>query len=145
MKKVCLVVLMMIACCAWAEEVHSKVFPTKQDCKVKCEEFMNLAGAGKVDEGFKRLEPYWLFSDTEWTQLQIQTAKQMPLIEPRFGKALGYEFVREEMVKDTILRFTYIQKHEWHLIRWTFIFYKPNDKWLLNACHWDDEIEVLFD
>ena len=145
MKKVCLVVLMMIACCAWAGKLHAQALPTKQDCKAKCEEFMKLAGVGKVDEALERMEPYWVFPTCEWTQLQLQTTEQMALVEPRFGKTLGYKLVREEMVKDTILRFTYIQKQERHLIRWKFVFYKPNEKWLLNTLSWDDELEVLFD
>jgi len=145
MKKIYLVVIMIIASCAWAGKLHAQAFPTKQDCKAKTEEFMKLAGAGKVDEALERMEPYWVFSATEWTQVQLQTTKQMALVEPRFGKTLGYELVREEMVKDTILRLTYIQKQERHLIRWKFVFYKPDDKWLLNVLAWDDELEALFD
>lgn len=144
MKRLCLVVFMMIACCAWAGELHAKVFPTKGDVKAKVEEFMELVGVDEVDEAFQILKPYWLFPENEWTQLQIETSQKMTMIEPRYGQTLGYDFVREEIVKDTVLRLIYIQKRERHLIRWRFIFYKPNNMWILNACEWDDELEALF-
>jgi len=145
MKRLCLVVFMMIACCAWAGELHARVFPTKEDCKIKCEEFMKLVVVDEVDAAFQLLKPYWLFPENEWTQVQIETNQKMEMIEPRFGDSLGYVFVREEIVKDTVLRLIYIQMRERHLIRWRFVFYKPNDMWILNACKWDDNIEALFD
>ncbi len=144
MKRLCLVVFMMIACFAWAGEVHAKVFPTKEAVRVKVEEFMKLVGVDEVDEAFQILKPYWIFPENEWTQLQIETSQDMAMIEPRFGQTLGYDFIREEIVKDTVLRLTYIQKRERHLIRWIFVFYKPYDRWILNALLWDDELEALF-
>ena len=144
MKRLCLVVLMMIACFAWAGEVHAKVFVTEEDAKAKVEEFMKLVGVDELDEAFQVLKPYWIFPENEWTELQIDTSQQMAMIEPRFGQTIGYDFVRAEVVGDTVLRLIYIQKRERHLLRWRFIFYKPYDRWILNACLWDDEIEALF-
>jgi len=136
---------MMIACFAWAGELHAKVFSTKEDVKVKVEEFMELIGVDEVDEAFQILKPYWIFPENEWTQLQIETSQKMVMVKPRLGQTVGYDFVGAETVGDTVLRLIYIQKLERHLIRWIFIFYKPYDRWILNACRWNDEIEALFD
>ena len=144
MKRLCLVVFVIIACCAWAGELHAEVFRTRGDVRVKVKEFMKLVGVDKVDEAFQILKPYWIFPENEWTELQIDTNQKMAMIEPRFGQTIGSEFVKEEMVMDTVLRLIYIQKRERHLIRWKFVFYKPNNNWILNACLWDDEIEALF-
>ena len=144
MKRSCLVVFVMIACLTWAGELQAKVFASKEDVKIKIEEFMKLIGVDEVDEAFQVLKPYWIFPENEWTQLQIETNQDMAMVEPRFGQSLGYDFVREEIVEDTVLRLTYIQKRERHLTRWIFVFYKPYDRWILNACLWDDEIVALF-
>ena len=144
MKRLCLVVFVMIACFAWAGELQAKVFSTKEDAKAKVEEFMELIEANEINEAFELLGPYWIFPQEEWTDLQISTSQQMATIESRFGQTVGYDFVRAEVVGDTVLRLTYIQKRERHLIRWIFVFYKPYDRWILNACEWDDKIEALF-
>lgn len=145
MRKVCVVVFLLVVCCVWAVELHSKSFANKNVCKKVCEEVMILVGNGKIDEALKTLEPYWLFGRSEFDKVYIHTINQMELVKPRFGKIIGYEFVREEMINDTIMRLTYIQKFERHAIRWIFLFYKPDDKWLLNSFTWDDKISQLFE
>ncbi len=144
MKRLCLVVFMMVACFAWAEQLQANEFSTTREVRAKVEEFMKLIVVDEVDEAFQVLKPYWLFPENEWAQLQIETNQKMAMVEPRYGQNLGYVFVREEAVRDTVLRLIYIQMRERHLLQWRFLFYKPNDTWILNACLWDDDIEALF-
>jgi hypothetical protein len=56
----------------------------------------------------------------------------------------GYSFVSQEQVEDFILKLVYVQKRKMHIIAWTFIFYKPHDRWILNAMRFNDEIDRLF-
>ncbi len=69
---------------------------------------------------------------------------QRATIAPRFGESLGYTFVRQENVEDALLRLTYMELTERHVLRWVFLFYKPDDTWTLNSVEWDDSIGELF-
>jgi hypothetical protein len=129
-----------------AQEVAEESFlNTRDDTKKLCEAFVQSVIAGKTDDAFKSIKPYMPVPENEFGMLHLQTVKQLGMVEPRFGAAVGYEFVKEEAMHDSVVMYTYIQKFERHIIRWMFIFYKPKDKWLLNAFTWDDKIHELFD
>lgn len=146
MRKLLLAAAVMIAVASYAaeEEKGYKIFPNKDACRAKCEEFLEVAVKEGMDEAFRVIEPFWPFPGTEFSMVQVQSVKQMGLVKPRFGKCVGYEFVKEQSVNDTVLRFVYIQKFERHILRWRFVFYKPEKEWLLNTFFWDDQIEELF-
>ena len=71
------------------------------------------------------------------------TKRQISLLAPRFGKAIGYELVNIATPCGSIMKYTYIVKHERHALRWRFTFYKPKEKWILNTFRWDDKITEL--
>ena len=147
MRKECVVAVLAVACCAWAEDLEeaSRDFATNADCKKMCEEVMGLVTEEKFGGVFDKVEPYWLFPEEELTNMRALTIKQMEKVKTRFGEVVGYVLVKEETIGDTVIRYSYIQKYERHMIRWAFVFYKPTDEWLLNAMTWDDAIGELFE
>jgi hypothetical protein len=72
------------------------------------------------------------------------TVNQRATVTARFGESLGYEFVRREAVSGSLLRLTYMELTERHVLRWVFLFYKPGDTWTLNSIEWDDSVDALF-
>ena len=105
---------------------------------------MKDVAAGKLKEGLLRLRPYTVYPVAEFDGQISQLDLQIPAINKRFGKAIGYDFVELEEVGDSVVRYVYIQKMEKHVMVWRFIFYKPKDKWLLNAWYFNDQIQSLF-
>ena len=57
-------------------------------------------------------------------------------VEERFGHPCGYRLVKEEVVPEVCLRYTYVIKYEKHLVRWQFVFYKAKDRWQLKKLNW---------
>jgi len=82
---------------------------------------------------------------SEFEELRSKTIEGRKLIMGRFGKPLTFKLVREERVSDFLIRLTYVEKREIHLVRWQFILYKPKAEWRLNAFSWDDNAGMLFD
>ena len=76
--------------------------------------------------------------------LSMQTITQRSTLGQRFGLTMGIHLASEQIVGDSMMRITYIEKLEFHLIRWVFTFYKPDDEWMVNAIVWDDDIDALF-
>ena len=99
---------------------------------------------GEIEKAFNDVKPYFPITQTEFEDLLSSTRSQLKGTEPNFGKMLGYKFIREERVKDFLVRFTFIIKHELTVTRWRFLFYRPENKWLLNSLHWDDRVDNLF-
>jgi len=138
-----LVNLLVITNSSMAAE--SKFLNNKAETKQLCEAFMQKVIAGKIEEAINSIEPYFPLPESELATIKVQAVKQFGLVEPRFGKPLGYEFIKEEIIKETIIKYTFIEKFEKHVVKWTFFFYKPQEKWLLNAFYFDDTIQTLFE
>ena len=99
---------------------------------------------GEIEKAFDRVKPYFPIPQEQFANLVARTESQLSGSERDFGKMLEYKFVREERVKDFLIRFTFIIKHELTVTRWKFLYYRPKDRWLLNSLYWDDQVESLF-
>ncbi|MEF8799333.1 MAG: hypothetical protein V5A79_07965 [Candidatus Bipolaricaulota bacterium] len=107
-------------------------------------QFMKSIVEGDVDEAFDFVDPYFPISQHEFDNLVQQTRVQLQGSQPNFGSMLNYKFVREERVEDFLLRFTFVIKHELTVTVWKFLYYRPEDKWLLNSLNWNDQVSDLF-
>lgn len=114
------------------------------ECRKLCDRFIRLLCEESYDEAFAIIKPYWPVPENEMLMLQTQTITQLNIIAPRYGGITGYELVSENKAGNFSLRFIYAQKREKHMIRWTFIFYKPRNKWMVNAVSFDDNISKVF-
>lgn len=106
--------------------------------------FMGDLVEGEIERAFSQIEPYFPISRRQFEGLMKKTKVQLQGSQSDFGNTLGYKFVREERVKDFLVRFTFVLKHEFTVTKWRFIYYKPSEKWLLNSLNWNDQVEGLF-
>jgi hypothetical protein len=116
---------------------------TEDDARALAEAAMEHIGTGEFESAFERLRPHWPFPMVEFENLLQTTLSQRANVESRFGSSLGYEFVESETVSDFLLRLTYAEKTERHVLRWRFRFYKPEDRWILSSIEWDDNVDAL--
>lgn len=98
----------------------------------------------KIVEAFESMKPYWPLPAAEIEIVANQTNLQWPVVRQRFGQSVGTEFVEQLDGGPSFARFIYLQKFENHAIRWVFTFYKPKDRWVINAVSFDDQINLLF-
>ena len=117
---------------------------SKKDGVLKeCDAILAALHTSGVKAAFKKIRELSPVPDSELEPMEKQTAQQLAALEPRFGKIIGFERVRVEAKGQSVLECIYITKCERHILRWRFYFYRPKDKWFLNAFFWDNEIEVL--
>ncbi len=57
------------------------------------------------------------------------------------GEYEGYELLSEKTAGSNIKMITYIVRYEREPIRFTFLFYKPKDKWQINNLSFDEDID----
>lgn len=119
-------------------------FSNQEQTKDFCDRFLTLMVEEDIEKAFNIVEEQWPFAIAEIQRLESSTIKQLDSVKGRYGNILGYELVKEEKIKDTFVKYTYVMKYEKHIIRWKFIFYKPDDSWILNSFNFDDSINELF-
>ena len=54
------------------------------------------------------------------------------------GKYYGYELITNKKFSESFELYSYLIKYDRQPIRFTFKFYKPNDKWMLYSFKFDD-------
>ena len=101
--------------------------------------------AGDDRGALELLRPRLPVSKEEFDATRDKTLKARGLFDARFGKVVGYEFIREERVSNLLIRLTYVEKRTRHLVRWQFTFYRPGAEWRLNSFTWDDNASALFE
>jgi hypothetical protein len=105
---------------------------------------MEKVGSGDLVGGLLLLKPYSVVPESEFNVLLEQTKLQLPVIQGRFGKTLGTEFIAERLVGKSFFQIVHLQKFERHAVRWRFIFYSPSKSWVLDTFTFDDKIHLLF-
>ncbi len=118
---------------------------SKDAAKKLTDQIMAKVASGDIEVGFLLMKPYLIIPESEFNVMVEQTKLQLPAIQGRFGKILGAEFISEKMVGKSLLKIVQIQKFEKHIMRWNFVFYSPNGKWVLNTFNFDDKIYSMFD
>lgn len=58
------------------------------------------------------------------------------------GTFYGYEQITTKNTSPSLILFSYLAKHDRQPIRFTFMFYKPQDKWILYKFKFDDGFEA---
>jgi len=108
------------------------------------QEVMESVSKDKLKEGLLKLRPYTVAPVAEFDVQMGQIDLQASAIAQRFGQSLGYDFVEEEQLGESLVQHVYLQKFEKHVMIWRFIFYKPNQEWFLNTWYFDGEVKPLF-
>lgn len=102
-------------------------------------------GSGRTDEGLRILKPYSAAEPAEFDGLIAQVNKQVPAMEARFGKVVGYERVREDRAGESLMQISYLQKYDLSGIRWVFRYYRSPTGWLLDSMTFDGQLDLLYD
>jgi hypothetical protein len=134
----------VLLCVASFSVYAQQLLPSPESARDLAERVMQRVAKDDIEGGLATLKPYWLLGPGEFDAIAEKVKLQLPLIRQRFGKAIGYELIRNEKVGTSLLQFTYLQRFEKHAARWIFIFYRGEKDWLLNSFWFDDNTRALF-
>lgn len=140
MKIIALVMFLLMTTTAGAATLESK-----DAAKKLTDQIMSKVASGDIEGGLLLMKPYLIIPESEFNVMVEQTKLQLPVMQGRFGKIIGAEFIKEKTVGKSLLQIVQIQKFEKHVMRWSFIFYSPDGKWVLNTFNYKDAIESMFE
>lgn len=115
-----------------------------EEARALTDRVMRQISSGDIVAGLAALKPYSAIPEAEMDTLIGQTELQIPAIAMRFGETKGVEFICEERVGESLLQIVQLQKYEKSPMVWTFVFYKPDDRWLITAFYFHDNVAGLF-
>ncbi len=139
MKYIFSLVILLSSACTLADTLSSK-----EEIRELSDKVINQFIKKHFEEGLSLAKPYWPLSEVEIDGLANTINTQWPIVEQRFGKAIGSDFVRSEEAGDSLIRYYYLHKFNNHAIYWELTFYKPEDNWLVNSIRFRDDLNILF-
>ncbi len=106
---------------------------------------MAKLASGEIGPAMELLAPHFPVSRNEQFGLSNRLSRARAMVSRRFGPAIGHEFVEADEIKDTLVRFTYVEKRERSFTRWLLTFYRPRDAWVFYTVAWDSNLDALLD
>ena len=86
-----------------------------------------------------------LYSTNKWmarNQDAVQNLKsKLSTIETMVGKYYGHEVIIKKQIGNSLQLYSYMVKYDRQPLRFTFEFYKPNDKWQLFGFSYDESLD----
>ena len=135
----------MLVILIFTNVLHADTLTSLSDTKELSNRAASLLAKDKTKEAVSLFKPYWPLPPTEIDMLILKIQNQTSMISSRFGKVVGFEFLKQQQVGKCFVRYIYILKYENHAMRWLFTFYKPQNKWLVNSVYFDDKLSELFE
>jgi hypothetical protein len=114
------------------------------DPATRAQAFLRQVGGGSVNAAYDSLfagSPIAVDKVQEVDAIKRQTAAMLPI----YGPVLGVEPIGQTQFGTSVMRLTYIMKCQKHPIIWTFIFYRPVDRWITASVLFNDEFRGLPD
>jgi len=105
---------------------------------------MKKVGEGDLEGGLLLTKPFLNIPVAEFEVALNQMRAQTPAMTIRFGKSIGFEFISQSSLGESLLRFVYIHRFETHAMRWSFIFYRTSKGWVLDTFKTDDDPRQWF-
>lgn len=119
-------------------------FKSEAELKPFAEAVMKKVAANDLKGAFKLMQPYVVISESELQSAALSSQTQREQYGARYGKSVGYEFISEQKLGESLIGMVYIEKTEKHALPWSFCFYKTPKGWILNSFNWNDKVTSLF-
>ncbi len=139
MKKLIFSIVLVIPMLAHAD------LATEQDILQLTQSTMIQVDKKEYEKAIDVIRPHMPLPKHEIDALAYNIRQQAPTILERFGEPIGSELVCQQNIGTSLKRVTYVQKHEKHALLWLFDFYRPNEKWIVNAFTFHDNWQQLFE
>jgi hypothetical protein len=127
-----------------ASIAQAKHLRTVEETRKAAEAVVASVAAGNATGAWKELRPLTVIPPAEFEVFEAQFGSQMGTMLQRFGPANGYEFVREELAGKSVIRYTFLVKHEKAPMRWLFVFYQAPKGWVVTDFKFDGNASAFF-
>jgi hypothetical protein len=132
--------LILMLCASTSGAQGPKAQP-EADPDVLAQAFLTQIQSGAVEQAFDVLFKGSPIAEQGQQYLILKSQAQVTL--PVMGRALGFERLDENRVGTSVVVLKYLMKHEKDAMAWTFVFYRPRDRWIVTAIKFVPTIQYL--
>ena len=119
--------------------------PSKAAAHALADRMIGTATREGLGPAIDVVKPHWPLDPAELDGLKSQYGPMWTMVLGRFGRPLGHELVRTEVIGTRFVRYVFLQRFEKHAVRWQVGFYDPGTGWVFNSFKFDDQLDALFE
>lgn len=139
MKNIIFIILIVLS-----TSINAESFKSEKEIQGFTKSLMSKILKEDFKKAFDSAKPYWPIPVVEIDGIVNQINTQWPIVNQRFGKAVGAELVKKERIGKSFLRYYYLHKFEKHAVYWKIDLYKPKIGWKINSISFGDELDSLY-
>lgn len=115
------------------------------DAKNLCDEVLNFLGQKEYAKCFSSIREQSLnpMSDDEFNDWSNAQSRSLEAFNTKYGSLIGNELVEEKKFNETLRKYIYITKYDKTILCWSFIFYRPHDKWKVLTFNFNNRENTL--
>jgi len=137
-------ILLAVCLCFFINTVFADNLSQKDETKALADSMMEHFIKKEFAKGMAAAKPHWPLPEIELDNLIQKIKLQWPIIDKRFGNAVGFELVDTQVIGDSFVRYYYLHKFNNHAIYWKITFYKPENNWKVNGVSFRDKLDILY-
>lgn len=139
-----LFLILAISCSSLSTYAQTKFLPSAPEAKRASEGIVASISSGNFPGAWKELRPLSVVSSSELDVFEAQFNGQIEGIYRRFGSPLGYEFISEQVLGNSLVRYQFLIRNEKAPVRWVFVFYRADQGWVLTDFKFDTVASEFF-
>jgi|GEM_PF-1122391 len=137
---VCLLICLSIG---WAAQ--AKTLADRQKVDQLSEQFMAQLAQGETENAYTLLSAYLGVDFEQFNQRARKVAQDMKMVQQSTGKALSYDLLKTQSVKDHFYKVSYLLKFPSAALIWELNYYQPESGWVLVDVSYNADINALFE
>jgi hypothetical protein len=123
---------------------QAKLFTTRDSLNMFCDKVMQTLINGKYSEGIQLFRQKSVLDTSTINSIDKNLIEQMANLQPYYKKIVGYEFIEERPIKNSVVRRRYLLKFENYFLTFDFILYNNTTGWTVSNFNYYDNPKELF-
>lgn len=109
-----------------------------------CDKVMQTLINGKYSEGIQLFRQKSVLDTSTINSIDKNLVEQMANLQPYYKKIVGYEFIEERPIKNSVVRRRYLLKFENYFLTVDFILYNNTTGWTVSNFNYYDNPKELY-
>ncbi len=129
---------------AGTASAQTQTIASESECRVLADRAVAMMAQDNFPEVITAIGPYTTLPQERLIKMGQQFVNQRQTLLPVLGKRVAMEFIRQEKIGDSMLRYLYLEKFENNALVIWFTFYRPESGWKMIDLGWFDKPQTLF-
>jgi hypothetical protein len=123
---------------------QAKHFTTRDSLNMFCDKVMQTLINGKYSDGIQLFRQKSVLDTSTINSIDKNLNEQMANLQPYYKKIVGYEFIEDRPIKNSVVLRRYLLKFENYFLTVDFVLYNNTTGWTVSNFNYYDNPKELF-